>query len=389
MQLHMALIPIIICAICRSLPITVRDTETLDLSVISVLAVYLTQGAAAAGAIYLLSSFLTFTPTNENDKKFHHIIKLGLQKFFYNDATIIIAIILPALFIEAVTGWTPGNLSLPGVLIPTALFSILAFTINGVIQLTMFCLADMIQLPEMWRMLLGLTPNVIAAMPLGLLIAFGYSSSNNMWIVFIMLFPLLLARYAWKLYLDSEHERTRLITAFIHSLEAKDTYTQGHSSRVSDYSVQIAQELNLSRKQIQLIREGAMLHDIGKIGISDLILNKPGKLDDNEFAAIHNHPSIGVKILEETGLEHEVLDMVRSHHERYDGKGYPDGIPAGQLPIAPRILCVADSYDAMTSDRPYRKGMDQETALKILQECKGTQFDPEIVDAFVRSMEKK
>ncbi len=385
----MLLIPVLICALCRSLPLAVRDSETLDLSVISVLAVYLTQGAAAAGAIYLLSSFFTFTPSGNDDKKFHHILKLGLQKFFYNDSTIIIAIIIPALIIEGITGWTPGDLTLPGVLIPTAMFSLLAFLINGITQLTMFCLAGMIPINEMWRMLLGLTPNVIAAMPLGLLIGYGYSSSNNMWIVFIMLFPLLLARYAWKLYLDSEQERSRLITAFIHSLEAKDKYTEGHSSRVAAYSVQIARELKLSRKQILLIEQGAMLHDIGKIGISDIILNKPGKLDEEEFKAIHTHPSIGQKILKETGLETEVLDMVLSHHERYDGKGYPAGIPSAELPIAPRILCVADSYDAMTSDRPYRKGMSQEIALGILLECKGTQFDPEIVDAFVRSMEKK
>jgi len=150
--------------------------------------------------------------------------------------------------------------------------------INGLLQLTMFCLNGMISPQEMAHMLLGLTPNVIATMPIGLLIAYGYSSDMNMWIVFLMLFPLLLARYAWKLYLDSEHARTRLIRAFINSIEAKDKYTQGHSERVAAYAVQIAQQMKLSHRQIQVLRQGAVLHDIGKIGITDSILNKPASL---------------------------------------------------------------------------------------------------------------
>ena len=224
---------------------------------------------------------------------------------------------------------------------------------------------------------------------MGLLMGFGYSSESYMWFVFIMLFPLLLARYAWKLYLDSESARSHLIKAFINSIEAKDKYTQGHSERVAGYAVQIAKQMKLSRHEIQLIQQGAVLHDIGKIGIADQILNKPDKLDADETLTIQQHPLIGVKVLEEVGLEKEVLEMVRSHHERYDGDGYPEKRAAKDLPIGVRILCVADSYDAMTSDRPYRKGMEFEIVKKILLEGKGSQFDPEVVDAFIASMEKK
>ncbi|MBQ3575192.1 MAG: HD-GYP domain-containing protein, partial [Clostridia bacterium] len=361
----MLAIPVLVCSLCRSLPITIKENETLDLSVISVLAVYLTQGARAAVTVYMISSLFTFEPSSQK-KKYKHLFSIGPQKVLFNDSTIILSIVLPALLVSAITKWSPGNIALPGSLIPTALFSLFTFVVNGVLQMSMFCLNNMITPGEMVRMLFGLAPNVIAAMPMGLLIGLGYSSEGNVWVVFVMLFPLFLARYAWKLYLDSERARTHLITAFIHSIEAKDKYTQGHSERVSEYSVQIAQQLKLPKRQIQLIRQGAILHDIGKIGIPDQILNKPGRLDDEEFKAIHEHPLIGVKILKEVGLEEEVLEMVRSHHERFDGKGYPEGRGKGELTLASRILCVADAYDAMTSDRPYRKGMELEKVKQIM-----------------------
>ena len=306
----------------------------------------------------------------------------------FNDSTIVLSILLPDLLIRAVTSWTPGTLALPDVILPTALFSLLTFVTNGILQLTMFCLNGMIAPAEMAHMLMGLTPNVIAAMPMGLIISFGYSSDVNMWIVFLMLFPLLLARYAWKLYLDSEGARSRLIRAFINSIEAKDKYTQGHSERVADYAVQIARRMKLGHHQIQLLRQGAVLHDIGKIGIADRILNKPGRLDEEEMEAIRRHPLIGVQILKEVGLEDEVLELVRSHHERYDGGGYPEGKPASELSLETRILCAADAYDAMMSDRPYRKSLTQEEVFDILRRCKGTQFDPDVIDALIAAVGK-
>ena len=118
-----------------------------------------------------------------------------------------------------------------------------------------------------------------------------------------------------------------------------------------------------------------------------MILNKPGKLDSDEMAVIQQHPLIGVKVLEDIDLEPEVIEMVRSHHERFDGKGYPDSRSSSEFPLSVRILCVADAYDAMTSDRPYRNGMPYETVRKILLECKDTQFDPEVVDVFIKSLD--
>jgi putative nucleotidyltransferase with HDIG domain len=379
-------IPLVLCSLCRSFPITVRENESLDLTVICTLAVYLTQGAVAAVCIFMLSAFFTFEP-DEDEKKYHHLFKIGMMKVLFNNSTVIFSILLPDLIIRSFGIWAPGDLSMPMALLPTALFSILTFVVNALLQLFMFYLNGMLPPAEMLHMLLGLTPNVIAAMPMGLLMAYGYASDTFIWFVFLMLFPLMLARFAWKLYIKSENARAKLIKAFINTIEAKDKYTQGHSERVAAYSVQIAKAMNLSRRQIDLIQQGAVLHDIGKIGMPDAILNKPGKLDPEEMAVIQQHPLIGVKVLEEVDLEPEVIEMVRSHHERMDGKGYPGGLNAAECPLSVRILCVADAYDATTSDRPYRKGMAYETVRKILLECKGTQFDPDVVDIFIKSMD--
>jgi len=386
MNLYKFFIPLILCAMCRSFPITVRDNETLDLSVICSLAVYLTQGAAATVCIYMLSTLLTLEPA-EDGKKYQHLFRIGAKKVLFNNSTVIFSILLPDLVMKLIPAWTAGDLSLPLVLVPTVVFSILTFVINALLQLCMFCLNGMISPAEMLHMLVGLTPNVVAAMPMGLLMSYGFASDTFIWFMFIMLFPLLLARYAWKLYIKSENARSMLIRAFINTIEAKDKYTQGHSKRVAEYAVKIAKAMNLSNHQVKLIEQGAVLHDIGKIGMPDMILNKPGQLDPDEMAIIQQHPLIGVKVLEEVDVEPEVIEMVRSHHERFDGKGYPDRRPVGDYSIGVRILCVADAYDAMTSDRPYRKGMSYETVRRILLECKNTQFDPEVVDVFIKTMD--
>ena len=254
-----------------------------------------------------------------------------MEKTLFNNATIVLSIVIPAALITPVP-WRAGTLAMPIALVSTVIFSLLTFVVNGILQLVRPCLAGQSRLNEVGQMLLKLTPNVIAAMPMGYLLAVGYSTASNAWFVVVMLLPLMLARYAWKLYLDSQSAQSHLITAFIHSLEAKDRYTQGHSARVANYSVEIARQMRLSERKINLLRQGALLHDIGKIGVSDAILNKPDRLDDREFQVIHDHPITGVNILSDVGLSPEILEMVRSHHERYDGKGYPTACPAAGSP---------------------------------------------------------
>jgi HD-GYP domain-containing protein (c-di-GMP phosphodiesterase class II) len=173
------------------------------------------------------------------------------------------------------------------------------------------------------------------------------------------------------------------VGALANALDARDTYTAGHSSRVSALSCLIGRELEMGPKEMNDLRIGAWLHDIGKIGVPDRVLQKPGRLDPEEFDQIRQHPQIGRRILEGVEGFAAFLDSVELHHENWDGSGYPHGLAGKQVPLAARIIHVADAYDAMTSDRPYRRGMAHDVATDILQQNSGTQFDPEIAKAFV------
>lgn len=171
-------------------------------------------------------------------------------------------------------------------------------------------------------------------------------------------------------------------------LEARDPYTRQHSERVSEYSVKIAQELGLSEDEQEVMRETALLHDIGKIGVSEAILNKKEQLNPQEWAEVRKHAQIGEEFLEPLKVLHIEQSMVRHHHERYDGKGYPDRLKGEEIPLYSRILAVADSFEAMTAPRPYRAAISPVEAISELERCSGTQFDPEIVNALVRVLRR-
>jgi response regulator RpfG family c-di-GMP phosphodiesterase len=179
------------------------------------------------------------------------------------------------------------------------------------------------------------------------------------------------------------------ITALAYALEAKDEYTSGHSQRVAEISVAIAGELNMPPDDINKIRLAGSVHDIGKIGVRGSVLNKPDKLTDSEFDEIKRHCEIGEHILGPVIDSQEVLKTVRHHHERYDGTGYPDGLKGKQIPLGARILAIADTYDAMTSERPYRTAMSTEIACAEIEHCKGAQFDPAVTDVFLKVVNKK
>lgn len=171
-------------------------------------------------------------------------------------------------------------------------------------------------------------------------------------------------------------------------LEAKHPYTKGHTQRVTLYSTAMARELGLSSEEIQTMRDGAMLHDIGKIGVADAILNKEGTLSDSEFNIIKKHPIIGEKIIKPIKFLERTLPIIRHHHERMDGRGWPDGLSGAGIPLLVRICTIADAYDAMSSDRPYRETMNiDEIRRQLICHC-GTQFDEELVDIFLRMMDR-
>jgi putative nucleotidyltransferase with HDIG domain len=192
-----------------------------------------------------------------------------------------------------------------------------------------------------------------------------------------------------ELYANLRRDYLNAIKALAAAVDAKDHYTHGHSNKVMTYSALIAQELKLSDKDVEKIKYGALLHDIGKIGISEAVLNKPAKLTPKEFDTIAMHPILGVSIVQNIESLKELIPIILYHHERYSGGGYPEGISGNGIPLGARIVGVADSWDVMTSDRAYRKALPMDVALAELKKCAGTQFDPEVVQALLEALERR
>ncbi|UCG91853.1 MAG: HD-GYP domain-containing protein, partial [candidate division WOR-3 bacterium] len=186
-----------------------------------------------------------------------------------------------------------------------------------------------------------------------------------------------------KLVAKSNRSYVEFVELIAKTVDAKDHYTAGHSLRVMDYAVRIAKTLNMSRAEIELLRHACLLHDIGKISIPDGILNKPGPLTEEEREHIFKHPVVGMQILSTVSDFQEILDIIYAHHERVDGKGYPNGLTKDEIPLMARIMAVADTYDAMRSERPYRKARTKEEAVAELKRVKGSQLDKKIVDRFL------
>jgi putative nucleotidyltransferase with HDIG domain len=187
-----------------------------------------------------------------------------------------------------------------------------------------------------------------------------------------------------RLYRALKDLNRQTIEALSEAIDARDSYTYGHSRQVTRYAVRLAEELGLPAERIGLIDFGGLLHDVGKIGVRDHILLKPGPLSEEEYAIMCQHPLIGVKILERIRGLHGIIPIVRGHHERIDGTGYPDGLMGEAIPLEARIVSIADSFEAMTANRAYRPAMPVEKALAILKAGKGVQWDGTMVEVFTR-----
>jgi HD-GYP domain-containing protein (c-di-GMP phosphodiesterase class II) len=178
-----------------------------------------------------------------------------------------------------------------------------------------------------------------------------------------------------------------LVRALISAIEAKDTFTRGHTERVTLYAAAIADEIGLTEEERQNLLFGAVLHDVGYLGVPEEILRMPNGITEEQLDELRRHPLIGCNILKDIPLLSKALDAVRSHHECYDGSGYPDGLAGEDIPIIARIVAVADTFDAITTDRRYRKAKSKEEALKEIKKNRGSQFDPAVADLFIELVE--
>jgi hypothetical protein len=204
----------------------------------------------------------------------------------------------------------------------------------------------------------------------------------------LVLIPLFVARWAVAQFAEQQRAYEATVSALCQAVETKDFYTRGHSERVSRGSVMIASEIGMRTERVEAIRFAGMLHDVGKLGVPTEVLQKTGKLTDEEFAAIQLHPMRGLDIVRDIGFLDEAMAGIMHHHERIDGRGYPMGLAGDEIPEFARVLAVADAFDAMTSTRSYRGARPVPEAIAELRKWAGTQFDPAFVDAFVAAVER-
>ena len=286
-------------------------------------------------------------------------------------------------------GGVVGAVNLTNYIVPAAICAIIYFLINSNLFMIVISLAEKIHILSVWKKRIrGTVATYLALAPMGFVMAMVYVSTG-IWGIILFFFPLILARRSFELYTKMRKVYLDTIRALAAAIDAKDPYTKGHSERVAETSVALALELNLSDKDIENIEYTALLHDIGKIGIADKILGKKDSLTNQEYEKIKEHTIMGANIIKPVDFLKNSYKAIYHHHEKYNGKGYPDGLKSEDIPLSARIIAVADAYDAMGSDRPYRKKLNKDKILNELKDQAGKQFDPEIVKALISILDRE
>ncbi|EOC99659.1 HD-GYP domain-containing protein [Caldisalinibacter kiritimatiensis] len=371
----------ILSVIAESLIVVLPSGAGLSVGFAISLATIVAEGPLAA--VLVTSIGITLRIAKVKNRGFIHIFNTPIYKTIFN--------ISQSIIVTGISGilYFYVNEQLYKEIVDFSLFTIIVVILvhtllNTILLSILFTLIKEEKFIKNWlNNVKGVYLSAFAVGTLGVIIALAYISYGS-GAVLLFFGPLLLARYSFKLYMDTKHMYIETIHALTKTIEAKDSYTSGHACRVAEYSVKLAKALNLSDRKIENIKTAALLHDIGKIGIDDEILKKPGKLTDVEYNMIKQHPVIGSDILKDVDFLDEVAKIIKYHHERYDGRGYPEGLKADKIPLEAAILSIADVYDAMTTDRPYRGALTKEKAIKEIKENSGTQFHPKLTDAFIK-----
>jgi len=312
----------------------------------------------------------------------------GLLKVVFNVSQMAVTVGVSGL-VYKYSGGCVGAPHLPEDALPVLLSTLVYFLVNASLVTSVIALAEAIPFRVVWSgNISGVLRNYLALAPLGFLIGAAYPSIGMLGTTLFFI-PLLLARYSFQEYMKMREIYVGTVRGLAAALEAKDKYTRGHSDRVAQYSAAISRQLRMAESEVEKVEYTGLLHDIGKIGVPDELLSKTGQLRIDEFEKIQQHPVTGAKILSEISFLRDVAATIRCHHERLDGHGYPNGLTEQDIPLHARILAVADAYDAMTSNRPYRRGYPPEEAVRRLLAGSGKQFDAEIVRAFIEHLERR
>jgi putative nucleotidyltransferase with HDIG domain len=269
-------------------------------------------------------------------------------------------------------GGNPGTVHLPEDLLPILGAALTHFLVNATAVTVILSLRRKIPFMQAWgNNVRSFIPNIVALTPLGILMAMTYQQAGPYGLLLFFI-PMLLARHSFQMYVDMRETYSSTIRALAKAIDAKDTYTGGHSERVAQYAVAIAKKMGIKGDDLELFEYVATLHDIGKIGVPEAVLNKPGKLEPAEREEINKHSAVGAEIIGQVKFLSRGAEAVRHHHEWYNGNGYPDHLRAEEASLWARIITVADAFDAMTSERPYRQAWPVTRALAELERCSGT-----------------
>ena len=281
-----------------------------------------------------------------------------------------------------------ASLESPRFLVPLLFCGLVYYLVNTVSISTVIGLSDGKNPFRVWKQnYMWNFFHIFAFLPVAAIIALVYLK-GGMWTIALFVVPLFLARYTFQLYIEMKEAHINTVSALTSALDANDPYTHGHSYRVSRYALGLGRAMGLSSKDLEILEYSALLHDIGKIAIKKEILHKAGRLTEEEFKSLKAHPSTGADIVENLKFLKEAAVLVRYHHEQPDGKGYPEGLKEEEIPVGSRILLCADAYDAMTSDRPYRKGLSIDKVIEQFEKHKGSQFDVDVANLVIKMIKK-
>jgi putative nucleotidyltransferase with HDIG domain len=393
----------LIVGVAQRYPVFLFRSSAISVAFAGTIAAYVLYGPGVALWVNLVSAAVNaFTPKRK-----------PLIKIAFNAGNLTLSAFAAAETYLLIGGRVPPA-EIHTTIIAVAFSASLYFLVNTSLTALVISLTTGMKATAVWSQNYAwMSINYLATAINGAALALAYQSLSLFGTITFLL-PLGVAWYSFKLYVvKSEEVRARnaqltksnelltlandrleeahlsIIGALTGALEAKDRYTHGHSSATMHHAVTVALEMGLSEDEITAVRLGALFHDIGKIGISESLLRKPGPLNDEEWREMRDHPAIGANLLGRVPALENVRPIVLAHHERYDGTGYPHGLKGDQIPAAAQVISVADTYESMTSTRPYRRALSHDAAIRELKAVAGTQLNPAIVSRFIEVIERQ
>ena len=371
---------ILLTLVASALPVRLPQGTFASVSFAPIIASVVLGGPVAAGIVAAIGT------TEERELRG----RVPWYGTLFNHAALLISAVAAGVVFELIIGLIGGSTGGPGALL--AFLALLAggavyYLLSGGLAVLAISLRTGVPARTVWSKDIGaIAPNLIGLVPLGYLMAqiFSLPGGVGWWATGLFVVPLFTTRLAYHRYVETRELFEQTIGALANAVDARDRYTRGHSNRVSRISEAMCRVMGLPESEIEKVKWAGLLHDVGKIGIRDNILLKEGPLDKEERILMNQHPTIGAEIVAPARQLQNEAPLIRTHHEWFNGSGYPDGVEALDIPLGARILTIADAYEAMTSARPYRKTpLSHEIAIGELRKYSGIQFDPEIVPILI------